>query len=331
MAEYFWKMVRAIHIYAKIKHCLPFGGPMEEDRNQEPRERLRNILDSDENDLNPQPVPGLEPQPREQPRAQPQTPARSPLEQLPHLKQPVEASPPAETKADTPKPKATVSPSITGKLPQSKQPAQGTGMQAAKSQAKKDMPRLEKFLRALWTLASLISMIVTIVVVIVVVIAFWAYRDIKLPEGVDVTMLNKLLGGLYSNFEKLDRATIRATIPVDAQIPLDISVPVQTTTQITLADEVVIPNAKVVINTGGLNINSNARVTLPAGTPLNVNLNFNLPVQTSIPVHLDVPVVIPMTETELHEPFVGLQDVVQPVYCIVDPNATNLDSQLICR
>jgi hypothetical protein len=72
-------------------------------------------------------------------------------------------------------------------------------------------------------------------------------------------------------------------------------------------------------------------VTLPAGTPLSVNLNFNLPVQTSIPVHLDVPVNIPMTETELHEPFVGLQDVVRPIYCLVDPKASNLDGQLICR
>ena len=303
---------------------------MEEDRNQDPRERFRNILDSDENELSPQSEPGPESQIPEQPRSQPQTPASSPLEQLPHRKPPVEISLPAAKETVAPEPKATVSP-VIGKLPQNKQPAQRTDMQAAKPQAKQNMPRLERFLRALWTIASLISMAVTIVVIILAVVAFRAYRDIKLPEGVDITMANKFLGGLYANFEKLDRATIRATIPVDAQIPLDISVPVQTTTQITLADSVVIPNAQVVINTGGLNINSNARVTLPAGTPLSVNLNFDLPVQTSIPVHLDVPVVIPMAETELHEPFVGLQDVVQPIYCLVDPNATNLDVKLICR
>ena len=293
---------------------------MDEDRNQEPRERLRSILSSNDEEISAQP------QPKSQPQSQPQ----SPLAQLPHLERPVEVSPPAGTKTVS-KPKATVLPVVKSKLPQSKQPAQQTITQAVASKSKQDMPRLEKFLRALWTLASLISMIVNIVVIIVIIVAFWAYRDIKLPEGVDVTMLNKLLGGLYSNFEKLDRATIRTTIPVDAQIPLDISVPVQTTTQITLADSVVIPNAQVVINTGGLNINSNARVTLPAGTPLNVNLNFDLPVQTSIPIHLDVPVNIPMAETELHEPFVGLQDVVQPVYCLVDPNATSLDAKLICR
>ena len=303
---------------------------MEEDRNQEPGERLRKILDSDENELNPQSEPGLEPQIPEQSRSQPQTPVRSPLEQLPRRKPPAGVLTPATKGTVAPEPKATASPVIS-KLPQNEKPAKQTATLVANLQAKQSMPRLEKFLRALWTIASLISMAVTIVVIILTVVMFRAYRDIKLPEGVDITMANKFLGGLYANFEKLDRATIRATIPVDAQIPLDISVPVQTTTQITLAESVAIPNAQVVINTGGLNINSNARVTLPAGTPLSVNLNFNLPVQTSIPVHLDVPVVIPMTDTELHEPFVGLQDVVQPIFCLVNPNATNLDAQLICR
>ena len=304
---------------------------MDEDKNQEPGERLRNILDSGEEETSPPFEPELESQSHDQPKPQPQTPAQSPIAQLPHLKQPAEASPPAETKAVVPESKATAPPAVTSKLPQSKQPAQQTAVQVVNSQAKQDMARPERFWRALWTMASLISMTVNVLVVIVIIVAFWAYRDIKLPEGVDVTMLNKLLGGLYSNFEKLDRATIRTTIPVDAQIPLDISVPVQTTTQITLADSVVIPNAQVVINTGGLNINSNARVTLPAGTPLNVNLNFDLPVQTSIPVHLEVPVNIPMAETELHEPFAGLQDVVRPLYCLVDPNATSLDAKLVCR
>jgi hypothetical protein len=303
---------------------------MNEDRNQDPRERLRNILSSSDEEASLQSEPEPSSQPQAQPESQPQSTAESPLAKLPHLKKPAEASPPADARKVAPKPEATAAQPATRNLPQGKQPEQQTA-QEDNPRAIQTMPRREKFLRAFWTLASLISMIFNVVVIVVLVVAFWAYRDIKLPEGVDITMLNKLLGGLYSNFEKLDRATINTVIPVDAQIPLDISVPVQTTTQITLAESVVIPNAQVVINTGGLNINSNARVTLPAGTPLSVNLNFNLPVQTSIPVHLDVPVNIPMTETELHEPFVGLQDVVRPIYCLVDPKASNLDGQLICR
>jgi hypothetical protein len=304
---------------------------MNEDRNQNPRKRLRNILSSNDEEASLQPESGPSSQPETQPEPQLQSTAESPLAKLPHLKKPAEVSSPVEAKQTAPKPEAKAAQPTTNKLPEGKQPEQQTAIQEESPRPARNMPRREKFLRALWTLASLISMIFNVVVIVVVVVAFWAYRDIKLPENIDATMLNKLLGGLYSNFEKLDRATIKTVIPVDAQIPLDISVPVQTTTQITLAESVVIPNAQVVINTGGLNINSNARVTLPAGTPLSVNLNFILPVQTSIPVHLDVPVNIPMKDTELHEPFVGLQDVVRPLYCMVDRNASSLDGQLICR
>ncbi len=138
-----------------------------------------------------------------------------------------------------------------------------------------------------------------------------------------------LLGGLYSNFVKMDQSTIATTIPVDAVIPLNIEVPVQKTTLITLAETAVIPNAHVRINTGEVNINANAVVTLPAGTPLTVSLDFPLTVQNSIPVHLDVPVNIPLNQTELHEPFVGLQQVVRPWYCLIEPNAL-LEGVQVC-
>jgi hypothetical protein len=147
-------------------------------------------------------------------------------------------------------------------------------------------------------------------------------------QSYGVGQASGLLGGLYSNFVKMDQAKIATTIPVDAVIPLNIEVPVQKTTQITLAETAVIPNAHVRINTGEVNINANAVVTLPAGTPLMVSLNFPLNVQNSIPVHLDVPVDIPLSQTELHEPFVGLQQVVKPWYCLIEPNAMFNGSQV---
>ena len=292
---------------------------MNEDRNHEPGERLKTILSTDQDD-EIVPLKSLSP-----------SQAQSPLDKLPRLK------PTEQTNSQVPAKKVASNPEVQAPLaelsmlPQSKQVEQPAEPPAPQSTGVQDVPRREKFLRALWTLTSLISMVVNVVVIIVLIVLLWAYRDIQLPEGVDTTMVNKLLSGLYSNFEKMDRATIETVIPVDAQIPLNITVPVQTTTQITLSETVNIPNAQVVINTGGLNINSSARVTLPAGTPLTVNLNFDLPVQDTIPVHLDVPVKIPMAETELHEPFVGLQDVVRPLYCLVEPNATGLDAQLVCR
>lgn len=292
---------------------------MNEDRNHEPGERLKTILSTDQDD-EIVPLKSLS-----------SSQTQSPLDKLPRLKPTEQLHSQVPVKEVASNPEAQASSADLSKLPQSKQVEQPAEPSAPQSTGVQDVPQREKFLRALWTLTSLISMVVNVVVIIVLMVLLWAYRDIQLPEGVDTTMMNKLLSGLYSNFEKMDRATIETVIPVDAQIPLNITVPVQTTTQITLSETVNIPNAQVVINTGGLNINSSARVTLPAGTPLTVNLNFDLPLQDTIPVHLDVPVKIPMAETELHEPFVGLQDVVRPLYCLVEPNATGLDAQLVCR
>ena len=176
-----------------------------------------------------------------------------------------------------------------------------------------------KFLPAFWTIASLMSITVNIILIVILLIVFQMLGAIQVTANDKVS---GLLGGLYTNFVKMDQATIASTIPVDAVIPLNISVPVQTTTQITLAETATIPNAHVRINTGEVNIDANAVVTLPANTPLTVNLNFQLPVQNSVPIHLDVPVNIPLNQTQLHEPFVGLQKVVEPWFCLVEPNAT---------
>lgn len=175
-----------------------------------------------------------------------------------------------------------------------------------------------RFLPAFWTIASLISLGVNIVLIVILLIALQMLGALQVTAD---DQISGLLGGLYHNFVKMDQATITRTIPVDANIPLNIVVPVQATTRIILAESVVIPNAHVRINTGSLNIDADAAVTLPANTALMVTLDFPLNVQNTIPVHLDVPVNIPLWETQLHEPFVGLQQVVEPWYCLVEPNA----------
>ena len=178
-------------------------------------------------------------------------------------------------------------------------------------------PRYQ-FLPAFWTIASVISLTVNLVLIVILLITLQMLSAI---QGTADNQISGLLGGLYTNFVKMDQATIAANIPVDATIPLNIVVPVQATTRITLAESAVIPNAHVRINTGAVNINANAVVTLPANTPLVVNLDFPLTVQNNIPVHLDVPVNIPLNQTQIHEQFVGLQEVVEPWYCLVEPNA----------
>lgn len=271
---------------------------MDQDRNQEPGKRLRSILSNPDGESNAQPKPQDGPQPQ------------SPLERLPRLRPPTQPAPLHDTQE--------VVPQVRTKSP----PPAPSPVSAS---------RRWKFGPAFWTITGILSLVVNAILIAVLVVMYNMLGQLQSLQGAASNIGASVLGGMYSNFEKLDRATIKTMIPVDAQIPLDITVPVQTTTQITLAESVNIPNAQVVINTGGLNINSNARVTLPAGTPMLVNLNFSLPVQTTIPVHLEVPVNIPMAETELHEPFVGLQEVVRPWYCIVEPNASSVNGQAICR
>lgn len=187
---------------------------------------------------------------------------------------------------------------------------------------------MERFGPAFWTITGVLSLAVNGVLIAVLLMLL---RTLGSAQWTADDSAAGVLGGLYTNFERMDRASIIAMIPVDAQVPLALSVPVQKTTEITLAQEVVITGARVRISTAALNIDAPADVTLPAGTRLNVLLDFNLDVVDSIPVHLDVPVDIPLAQTELHQPFVGLQEVLRPFYCLIEPNALSLDGLPICR
>jgi hypothetical protein len=184
-------------------------------------------------------------------------------------------------------------------------------------------PRLRGgFLPIFWTVASALSLTVNIVLLIVLGIVLFKGNALGLGNG--------LLGGLYSNFERMDEAHIKANIPVQTSIPLNLSIPVQTTTGITLAQDVAITGAHVKINTQLFNIDAPADVTLPAGTALNVVLNFSVPVQTDVPVTLNVPVDIPLQATELHPAITGLQDTIKPIYCLINPFALSLKGGMIC-
>jgi hypothetical protein len=214
--------------------------------------------------------------------------------------------------------------SVTSRLPRANggrpyQPAAAKPAPARRPVTTKlTQPRF-KFLPAFWTIASIMSFTVNIVVLIVLLLLVQNRGSVTTLANDQVTVL---LGGLYDNFVMMDRATIKKDIVVDANIPLNITVPVNLANEeITLASDAVITRAHVEIYQGGVNINAPAKVTLPAGTKLNVDLSFDLPVQNTIPVHLDVPVSIPLSDTELHEPFVGLQEVVKPWYCVMQPNA----------
>lgn len=185
-----------------------------------------------------------------------------------------------------------------------------------------------KFMPAFWTIASLMSITVNIILLVILLILFQMLGAI---QGTADDQVSGLLGGLYTNFVKMDQANIRTSIHVEKEIPVQFSLNVSGTTNVTLTQAVPISGALVTVQTGGLNIvNARANIVLPQGTLLPIFIeNLVVPVDQKVLAVLDVPVDIPLDQTELHEPFVGLQQVVKPWYCLIEPNAL-LEGVQIC-
>jgi len=179
-----------------------------------------------------------------------------------------------------------------------------------------------KFLPTFWTIASAISILVNIVMVIALIVVIRLLGGTRSALDFAQSQANGLLGGLHENFVKMDQASIQTTIHVEKDIPVQFTLNVSGNTNVTLSQDVSISGALVTVNTGGLNINNaRANIVLPAGTILPIFIeNLVVPVDKSVPAILDVPVDIPLNETELHIPFVGLQKVVEPYYCLLQPD-----------
>lgn len=206
--------------------------------------------------------------------------------------------------------------------------------------AKPSLPKLErkpisfdgsKIMPTFWTIASTISMLVNIVVVIALIVVVKLLGGTKSALAFAQSQANGLLGGLYTNFVKMDAASIKTSIHVEKDIPVQFSLNVSGSTNVTLSDDVSIRGALVTVNTGGLNINNaRANIVLPAGTVLPIFIeNLVVPVDKTVPAILDVPVNIPLNATELHEPFVGLQEVVEPYYCLLQPDIV-VNGERVC-
>lgn len=186
-----------------------------------------------------------------------------------------------------------------------------------------------------WTTASAISLTINIVITIILIILVISVYRLKLDMAKVMnagTALIDLPGGLYSNFEKMERASIQTNVVVNTTIPVKFDLQLDQQTNVILSQDVTITNALVTVNTGGLNISrANTTIVLPAGTTLPVNLALTVPVDQQVPVTLNVPVNIPLRDTQLNDPFVGLQNVIKPLYCLLDPQAVNMDGEAICQ
>jgi hypothetical protein len=181
-----------------------------------------------------------------------------------------------------------------------------------------------QFLPAFWTIASIMSITVNIILLVVLLLMLQMLGRVQALGVYGTDQISGLLGGLYTNFVKMDQASIRTNIHVEKEIPVQFSLNVSGPTNVTLSQSVTIRGATVGVQTGGLIIrDANATIILPAGVVLPINIeNLVVPVDQKVPAVLDVPVDIPLSQTELHEPFVGLQKVVEPWYCLIQPDAT---------
>lgn len=193
-----------------------------------------------------------------------------------------------------------------------------------------DTPRKYSFGPPFWTITGILSLIVNAILIAIIIGLLLNYRNLQL--GNVMNMPPTLLGGLYTNFEKMDRAHIKTSVDVSTNIPVKFDLLLNQQTNVVLSQDVRIDNARVSVHTGGLDItNALTTIILPAGQTLPINLSLTVPVDQQVPVTLNVPVDIALKDTDLHEPFTGLQGVVQPLYCMVSPQALNLDGQAVCK
>jgi hypothetical protein len=163
-----------------------------------------------------------------------------------------------------------------------------------------------------WTFTAIFSLVVNLILIVVVVVLLTQAFSIKraLQEG--------LINPLYDNFVRMDEASIQMSVSVETTVPAKFDLPLDTVTIVTLSNDTAIDNAYVDINTGALTLSAPADIILPAGTNLPIHLSLSVPVDQQIPVSLTVPVDIPLNQTELHTPFIGLRDTVAPYRELLD-------------
>jgi hypothetical protein len=171
-----------------------------------------------------------------------------------------------------------------------------------------------KFGPAFWTIASIVSLTVNCILIIVLI---FLGRNLFAIKGL---VQNQLIGGLYNNFVKMDEAhivttiTVSDTIYVNDTIPVVFDLPLKQHTTVVLTTDTPVRKATVILNNSPVTTD----IILRKGTKLNIGLDLvvpvsqTIPVALTVPVQLTVPVDIALDKTDLHEPFTGLQAVLNP-------------------
>jgi hypothetical protein len=167
---------------------------------------------------------------------------------------------------------------------------------------------------AFWTVACIFSLVVNIILVAVL---FGVGKELFFLKNMVST---QLVDGLYGNFVKMDESHIVTTILVSDTllvkdtIPVVFDLPLAQNTEVVLTDDTPVSNATIYLNGSAVPLD----LVLKKGTRLGIALNLTVPVSQTVPVvlnvpvRMNVPVDIALDQTDLHAPFVGLQNVVSP-------------------
>ncbi|MBL8153133.1 MAG: hypothetical protein JNM70_03030 [Anaerolineae bacterium] len=183
------------------------------------------------------------------------------------------------------------------------------------------MRALRAFGKYFWRFMVIFSFIVNLVLVLVVAVLLLTIFDIKR------NIAEPLIQGLHSSFVGLNDATIDWTIPVRDtiivadEIPLNLNIPLQKDTVVTLTQDVALNlNANITLPGVGVLNNAQVALALPKDTQLPVRLdlivevtNQTVPVNLTVPVDLDVRAVIPLGQTQLHDPVDNLRLLFEPL------------------
>ena len=188
---------------------------------------------------------------------------------------------------------------------------------------------------AFWDVTSWVSLIVDgILIGIVLTLGYYVWTlNAQVKELMSLTSMPvEAVSGLYTNFENMNIAHIRTSIPFNTEIPVQFDLQINQQTEVVLSEPVRINGATVSLVAGGsLLSNTPANIILPAGTRLPITLSLTVPVNKTVPVSLQVPVDIDLATTELGASFTGLMDVLEPIYCLLDPNAVDRNGISICE
>jgi len=190
-----------------------------------------------------------------------------------------------------------------------------------------------KILPVFWTVASVISLSINIILIVVLLLLA---RQLFLIKGV---VSAQLVGGLHQNFVKMDQAHIKTTInvkdtiQVNDTIPVVFDLPLNTVTTVKLTEDTRLSKAAVFLNgsTVPLDIILRKGTTLPIKLEMTIPVSQTIPVVLTVPIDLQVPVDIPLDQTELHEPFIGLQNVVAPFDKLLAAPPNSWDETPVCR